>query len=211
MEIENTPQRRRGRPPKDTEGYGKTREALVRAGLEVLTEKGYTATGLDEILKRVSVPKGSFYHYFESKDAFGLELIDTYAAYFARKLDRYLTDESMPPLQRLRAFTIDAEAGMAKYQYRRGCLVGNLGQEVSALPELFRERLEAVFADWQARVEKCLQAAKDKGEISPWAQCARLAEVFWIGWEGAVLRARLDQGPEPLRSFAEFYLSELAH
>ena len=209
METEN--KRRRGRPPKDTEGYGKTREALVRAGLEALTEKGFAASGLDEILKRVDVPKGSFYHYFESKEAFGLELIDVYADYFARKLDRHLTDESLSPMQRMRAFINDAEEGMSRHEYRRGCLVGNLGQEVGALPDLFRGRLEAVFADWQGRVEKCLIAAKEAGEISPWAQCARLAEVFWIGWEGAVLRARLDKGPEPLRSFAEFYLTELAH
>ncbi len=209
METEN--KRRRGRPPKDTEVHGKTREALVRAGLEVLTEKGFAASGIDEILKRVSVPKGSFYHYFESKEAFGLELIDVYAAYFAQKLDRHLTDESLSPMRRMRAFMDDAEEGMARHEYRRGCLVGNLGQEVSALPENFRGRLEAVFADWQGRIEKCLIAAKEAGEISPWAQCGRLAEVFWIGWEGAVLRARLDRGPEPLRSFAEFYLTELAH
>ena len=211
METEHIPGRRRGRPPKGSEGYDKTREALVRAGLEVLTEKGFTASGIDEILRRVAVPKGSFYHYFESKDTFGLELIDRYAAYLAHKLDRHLTDESLTPMQRLRAFVADAEEGMARHEYKRGCLVGNLGQEISALPEQFRNRLEAVFADWQKRVEKCLLAAKEAGEISPWAQCSKLAAVFWIGWEGAVLKARLDRGPEPLRAFAEFYLSELAH
>jgi TetR/AcrR family transcriptional regulator, transcriptional repressor for nem operon len=59
------------------------------------------------------VPKGSFYHYFDSKDSFGLALIDAYAAHFARKLDRWLADESRPPLQRLRDFFADAKAGMS--------------------------------------------------------------------------------------------------
>lgn len=211
MKTEHTPKRRRGRPPKGTEGYSKTREALVRAGLEVLTEKGFSASGIDEILRRVAVPKGSFYHYFASKEAFVVELIDHYAAYFALKLDRYLTDESLSPLLRLRAFVTDAEDGMARHQYKRGCLVGNLGQEIGALPERFRCRLEAVFADWQDRVEKCLLAAKKAGEISPWAQCNKLSAVFWIGWEGAVLRARLEQSPKPLKAFAEFFLTEIAH
>ena len=211
METKHPPKRRQGRPPKDTESYGKTREALVRAGLEVLTEKGFSASGIDEILRRVAVPKGSFYHYFASKEAFVVELIDHYAAYFALKLNRYLTDESLSPLLRLRAFVTDAEDGMARHQYRRGCLVGNLGQEIGVLPEIFRCRLEAVFADWQDRVEKCLLAAKKAGEISPWAQCNKLAAVFWIGWEGAVLRAKLEQGPEPLKAFAEFFLTEIAH
>lgn len=60
-----------------------TRELLLRAGLEVLTEKGFAATGIDEILGRVGVPKGSFYHY-DSKEAFGLQLAITVTAQEAR-------------------------------------------------------------------------------------------------------------------------------
>ena len=60
--------RRRGRPPKHLQGFSETRDALLHSGVEILTEKGFSASGLDEILKRVNVPKGSFYHYFDSKD-----------------------------------------------------------------------------------------------------------------------------------------------
>jgi TetR/AcrR family transcriptional repressor of nem operon len=209
MESPSTPKRRRGRPPKDTEGYSETREALVRAGLEVLTEKGFSTSGIDEILRRVAVPKGSFYHYFPSKDVFGIELVDRYAAYFARKLDRFLADESLTPLQRLRAFVNDAKDGMARHDFKRGCLVGNLGQEMGALPELFRERLSEAFSGWQERVERCLLAAKEADEVSPAADCGQLAVVFWIGWEGAVLRAKLEQNAEPLEAFAEFFFAGL--
>jgi len=201
------PKRRRGRPPKTASGYNETRESLVRAGLEVLTEKGYTAAGIDEILRRVEVPKGSFYHYFDSKDAFGLELIARYDDYFVRKLDRFLTDETRSPLQRLRAFVADAGEGMARHAFRRGCLVGNLGQETSALPGHFRERIVEVFAHWQQRLEHCLLAAKEAGEIAPSADCGRLAALFWIGWEGAVLRARLERDVEPLETFSDFFIA----
>lgn len=204
------PPRRRGRPPKEAQACNATREALLRAGVEVLTEKGFSATGLDEILRRTGVPKGSFYHYFDSKESFGVEVIDRYAAYFARKLDRFLTDESRSPLQRIEAFIADAMEGMARYEYRRGCLVGNLGQEMGALPEAFRDRLGNVFADWQARMEACLSAAKDAGQLCPEADCCRLAAVFWIGWEGAVLRAKLERNPQALKLFAEFFLAGLA-
>jgi len=73
-------------------GFNETRESLVRAGLVALTEKGFSATGIDEILKAVGVPKGSFYHYFDSKEAFGAELIDRYGQYFARRLERFFAD-----------------------------------------------------------------------------------------------------------------------
>ncbi|MEW6710785.1 MAG: TetR/AcrR family transcriptional regulator [Candidatus Riflebacteria bacterium] len=199
--------RRRGRPPKGDGDYNKTREALLRGGLEVLTEKGFSASGIDEILRRVAVPKGSFYHYFASKEAFGVELIDCYAAYFARKIDSSLTDVSLPPLERLRAFVADAADGMARHGFQRGCLVGNLGQEMGALPEIFRDRLNGAFADWQRRLSQCLVAAQEAGEIPREADCEKLAVIFWIGWEGAVLRAKLEQEAEPLRIFVEFYLA----
>ncbi|MDP4025251.1 TetR/AcrR family transcriptional regulator [Methylobacterium sp. NEAU 140] len=202
--------RRRGRPPRIEPGYGTSREALIRAGVAALSEKGYSATGLEEVLRSAGVPKGSFYHYFPSKDAFGAELIDTYAAYFARKLDRWLLDEGAAPLQRLRNFVADARAGMARFEFRRGCVVGNLGQEMSALPEAFRERLHGVLLDWQARTERCLAEARAAGAIAPEADCAALAAVFWIGWEGAVLRAKLERSAAPLDLFTDHFLASLA-
>ena len=210
METQVPLHRRRGRPPKRLEDQLETRERLLRAGVEALTEKGFSATGIDEILRRVGVPKGSFYHYFESKEAFGAELIDRYGRYFAHKLERHFTNESLSPLGRLRAFIADAQRGMARFDYRRGCLIGNLGQEMGALPEAYRRQLNDVFADWQARVARCLSEAQAAGEISALADCGRLAAFFWIGWEGAVLRAKLERNPAALDIFAEGFLAGLA-
>jgi len=202
--------RKRGRPPRPEPAYGMSREALIRAGVALLSEKGYSATGLEEVLRIAGVPKGSFYHYFASKDVFGAELVDAYATYFARKLDRWLLDESTAPLQRIRNFVADARVGMARYEFRRGCVVGNLGQEMSALPELFRDRLHGVLLDWQSRTERCLRDAQSAGEIAADADCTALAAFFWIGWEGAVLRAKLERSPEPLDLFANLFLANLA-
>ena len=120
--------RRRGRPPNFAGGYRERRDALVRAGVVALTEKGFSATGIEEILQQLGVPKGSFYHYFESKEAYGSELIGSYATYFAEQLDAVFLDESRTPLDRMRDFTIGADAGMARFGYTRGCLIGNLGR-----------------------------------------------------------------------------------
>lgn len=185
------------------------RELLLRAGLEVLTEKGFSATGIEEILGRVGVPKGSFYHYFDSKEAFGLALIERYGEFFARKLDRHLGNSALSPLARLSAFVDDARAGMARHDFRRGCLIGNLGQEMGSLPESFRARLRETFADWQARFARCLLEAQQAGELAGDADAAQLAAFFWIGWEGAVLRAKLEQSATPLELFAAHYFAGL--
>jgi len=201
--------RRPGRPPKDAAGYSETRESLLRAGVEILTEKGFSSTGIDEILRRVGVPKGSFYHFFASKEVFGAKLVERYAAYFAAKLDRFLLDETVTPLERLRNFTNDARSGMIRHEFKRGCLIGNLGQEMGSLPESFREQLKSVFESWQTRVAVCLEEAKKAGEVGVDADSEKLAIAFWIGWEGSVLRAKLDRNTEPLDLFADFFFTAL--
>lgn len=197
--------KKRGRPPKVHDNKLETRELLLRAGLEVLTEKGFSAAGLDEILKRVGVPKGSFYHYFKSKEAFGSELIKRYAAYFACKFDKHFNNNALSPLKRLKAFIEEAKAGIGRYDFQRGCLVGKLGQEVNNLPDSFRLQLVAVFADWQQRFAVMLHEAQQAGEIKADLDCARLAAFFWIGWEGAVLQTNLEQCFTPLDIFTEFF------
>ncbi|KTT40681.1 TetR family transcriptional regulator [Pseudomonas oryzihabitans] len=175
--------------------------------MAIFTEQGFAATGIDAVLKQVQVPKGSFYHYFASKEAFGQEVLQGYATYFAKKLDLWFLASDVPPLERLWNFVQDAKAGMTKHGFRRGCLVGNLGQEVLVLPESFRTQLEAILLDWQARLALCLRAAVKDGTLPADTDCDAQAAFFWIGWEGAVLRARLAQNVAPLDIFIAGYLA----
>jgi TetR/AcrR family transcriptional regulator, transcriptional repressor for nem operon len=209
MAAISQPGRKRGRPPSTQAEGSETRELLLRAGVAALTEKGFSATGIDEILRAAGVPKGSFYYYFQSKEAFGAELIQRYAEYFALKLDRHFLNDLLSPLNRLRAFIADADSSMQRFHFRRGCLIGNLGQEMGALPESYRAQLAEVFCDWQARTAQCLEAARTAGEIPASADPVRLAAFFWIGWEGAVLRAKLERQSGPIRLFAQSFLDSL--
>lgn len=201
------PRRPRGRPARNGLDYADTRALLVRRGIEILTSQGVSATALDDVLKSIRVPKGSFYHYFESKDAFVATTVDAYAEYFARKLDRHFGNQALTPLARLSVFVDDACRGIERHQFTRGCLVGNLGQEVSVLDETLRLRLEAIFADWERRLADCLSAAASSGEVAADLDCAALAHAFWVGWEGAILRARLTRSVLPMRAFFTLFLS----
>lgn len=209
METKFIISRCRGRRPKQSEDLIGTRELLLRAGQEFLTEKGFSSTGIEEILKRVGVPKGSFYHYFSSKEAFALELIEQYAENVARKLDHHFCNQKLSPLNRLRAFIDDAKGELARYEFSRGCLIGILGQEIGGLPESFRFRLKDTFEDWQSRFSVCLLEAKKTGELSSKADTKQLAAFFWIGWEGAILRAKLERTAIPLEVFAELFFALL--
>lgn len=208
MTILNTSPRR-GRPPKAAAQQRDIRAELIRSGLAHLTEMGFTASGLETMLKQAGVPKGSFYFYFASKEAFGLAVLNSYANYFANKLDSCLLDNRSSPLKRIGNFVDDAKHGMARHQFKRGCLVGNLGQEVDLLPESFRPLLIDIFNSWQQRIANCLREAQLAGELAPTADCEALAEFFWIGWEGAVSRSRLEQSTRPLDSYLALFMRGL--
>ena len=164
---------------------------------------------IDDVLKRVNAPKGSFYHYFPSKDAFVSAAIDAYADYFAQKLDPHFQNTHLTPLARLDAFVEDACMGIERHHFTRGCLVGNLGQEIACLEPAMCARLQAIFRDWEHRLGECLDAAKQAGEMAADCDSAALAHAFWIGWEGAVLRARLEKSIAPLQVFLALYLQAL--
>lgn len=204
-----SPGRPRGRPPKLIPAYGETREALVRVGVAFLSERTFSATALEEVLKTAGVPKGSFYHYFTSKTEFGCAVIDAYAHYFATRLDRAFLRPAASPLSRIRDFMDEAAEGMARHGYRRGCVVGNLGQEIGALPDVFRKRLGRVLSDWQRRTALVLAEAQAAGELDTCHNVGSLAAFFWIGWEGAVLRAKLELDPAPIALFADQFMALL--
>ncbi|TDR14151.1 TetR family transcriptional regulator C-terminal domain-containing protein [Marinomonas communis] len=200
---------RRGRPKATDLSYQDTQEALLQAGVIWLTQSGFQGTGLEPMLRSVQVPKGSFYHYFESKELFALAVLQRYRSFFEAKLDRYLLDETLPPLTRLRNFIESAKAGMEKYAFKRGCLVGNLEQEATVLPESIRQAVLDTYQSWQNKVADCLTLAQEQGLIDEHADVKALAHVFWVGWEGAVARARLTRSSSPLLQFEKFYLAGL--
>ena len=200
---------RRGRPKATDLSYQDTQEALLQAGVIWLTQSGFQGTGLEPMLRSVQVPKGSFYHYFESKELFALAVLQRYRSFFEAKLDRYLLDETLPPLTRLRNFIESAKAGMEKYAFKRGCLVGNLEQEATVLPESIRQAVLDTYQSWQNKVSDCLTLAQEQGLIDEHADVKALAHVFWVGWEGAVARARLTRSSSPLLQFEKFYLAGL--
>lgn len=178
-----------------------TRDQLVKTGTGIIAEKGFNTTGINAVLTAAGVPKGSFYYYFSSKEDFGLAVIDDFAGTLAQKLDGYLKNPRVAPLQRIRNYLEDEVAAMSDCRCTRGCLIGNLGQELASQNETLRSRLDAVFKDWKARLAACLQAAQDADELPRDRDVEQLAGFLLTGWEGASLRAKVTQSVEPMRTF----------
>lgn len=178
-----------------------TRKTLIDVGTQVIGTQGFNPTGLNTILQTAGVPKGSFYYYFASKEDFGLAIIDETAAEYARQIAGFLQDQRFTPLARIHNYLQAGVSRIREGQCKRGCLIGTLGQELSSQNETFRARLDAVFEGWKQQFADCLQAAKATGELPAEADALQLAEFLLSGWQGAILRAKMQQNVTPLEAF----------
>lgn len=174
---------------------------ILAIGTEMISLLGYNATGIDAVLKRAGVPKGSFYHYFGSKEDFGLAVIDLFAERYDRYLASFLEDTSVAPLERIRNYFDNVAATLSDSHYSRGCLIGNLGQELADQNERFRERLDQIFHSWKERFAACLREAQQEGGLAEDRDPSVIAGFLLSGWEGAILRAKVMKSPHPLRDF----------
>lgn len=184
-----------------------TRALLIRIGTEILSEKGFDSTGLEEVLRRADVPKGSFYHYFKSKADFGIAVIDNYDYLWEQKITWILRDPSVAPRRRIENYVAECAYGLEKYAFKRGCLIGNMAQELGSLNDLFRERILRVFASWAQTMQHCLLDAREQGQIAADADIGKLSKFFWYSWEGAILQCKLERSTAPIFDFSAIFLS----
>jgi TetR/AcrR family transcriptional regulator, transcriptional repressor for nem operon len=181
-----------------------TKRRLIEAGLTLMLERGYNDLGVQPLLDRTGVPKGSFYHHFRSKEDFALQVVDHYMAAVHAQLDTCLADETHPPLERVRNF-FRATRGTYASQGYLGCLLGGLGQELSGVNETFRRRISECLAGIGRRIAACLEEARLAGQLAPASDPEALADVLIDCWEGAALRTRLLRDPAPLDAVLDFY------
>lgn len=184
-----------------------TKAEIIAKGTEMISLNGYNATGIDAVLKQVNVPKGSFYHYFGSKEDFGLAVIDRFAERYRQRLETFLDDVEVTPLNRIRNYLESGLARFAQNQCAKGCLIGNLGQELADQNERFRSRLDEIFQSWRVHFAACLREAQDIGELAPDLDVNIIAGFMLSGWEGAILRAKVMKSPQPMRDFIETLFS----
>lgn len=178
-----------------------TKTILIDTGIDIMLEKGYNNTGIQEILQKTGIPKGSFYHYFDSKEAFGLEIINCFDATYTEKVNKYLNDATLTPIQRIRKYCEESKQNFENQQCRRGCLIGNLSQEMADQSEVMRARLEEVLTKWRNRFAQVIKEAQDLGEVTTEFDHVQLAEFFLCGWEGSIMRAKTTKTTAPQNAF----------
>lgn len=179
------------------------RERLLQVGMQVVHERGFRGASVRDIVQAAGVPQGSFTNHFASKEAFGLEVVERYAAQAQAAMDQTLRNDHLPPLQRLRAFVERSKTGLATDGARNGCLLGNFSAESNDCGEALRGRVVAALAAMQDALAVCLRAAVAAGEIAPSTDCDETAAFVLAALQGATLLAKAQRSPRPLERFED--------
>lgn len=181
------------------------KDDIVQIGLDLVLSRGFNATGVEAILKQANVPKGSFYNFFSSKEEFALAIIDKFVAARVEVLYPIFSDESLPPLERVKRSFETLIATFEGAECSKGCLIGNLSQEMADQFENVRQRLEKSLQEWTKEVSKLLLQAQKENAISADMNVEMLAENLISSFQGALLRSKVKKSPEPLNNFIHLY------
>ena len=186
-----------------------TKQRLILAGLELMLERGYHAVGVQELLSRTDIPKGSFYHHFESKEDFALQVVDAYQANVRELMGATFNNASIAPLDRIRAF-FDGVITSYESEGYLGCFLGALGQELSGASDVFRLKIDDCFRSISAGLARCFEDARLRGELPVTTDAIAMGDLMVSAWEGAALRSRLTRSSKPLYLVLDVYLPSMA-
>ena len=186
-------------PIKSVAKRQETRQHLIEVGFELILVHGFNAVSVDKLVKAAGVPKGSFYHYFESKEHFGLQVVAFFQQEKKAIYEAALNQPEGTPFSRLAAlFQAKNDYFANEANFCGGCLIGNLAQEQASEYPAFQEALKACYEGWFSLVESVFQSATDSGELPKNTNTHRLTQALFIAMEGALLTAKLTRSREPL-------------
>jgi TetR/AcrR family transcriptional repressor of nem operon len=182
------------------------REKIVAAGLEGFHSMGFNGCSVDDITRSAGVPKGSFYNHFKSKELLALEVMERY---LQAGQHRSLSERYGSPVKRLKEYFTFLGKAFIDSENSKGCLYGNLANEIADHNPKIRERLKAIFTGWTGALAAIVKEGQAAGEITATQKPEQIAGFLLSAWEGTLVRARCTKDLSPLEDFTKVAFSTL--
>jgi TetR/AcrR family transcriptional repressor of nem operon len=167
------------------------RQHILDTAKPIILGKGFSAVGLNELLLAAEVPKGSFYHYFKSKEHFGEVLIANYFDDYLESVETVLEENGEPAAMRLMRYWSNWLASMVKSDMQCHCVAVKLAGEVSDLSESMRAALQQGTDRIIARIALCIEEGRQDSSIAKDIHAEYCAESLYQMWFGASLLTKL--------------------
>ena len=168
-----------------------TRRIILDTAQQIMARKGYSAVGINEELAGAGVPKGSFYHYFTSKDAFGEAILKDYFADYLADMDRVLAPSGQSSAERLMAYWEQWRQTQSVEECQGKCLAVKLGAEVADLSESMRLALKEGTSAIVDRIERTITSGLEDGSLSVDGEARDVAQTLYDMWLGASVMAKI--------------------
>jgi TetR/AcrR family transcriptional repressor of nem operon len=181
------------------------KENLIVSAMELIHSRSYSQVGVNELCQHAEVKKGSFYHFFPSKQDLTLAALDRFIEIFDSEFSEAARDQQLPAVERIQ------QVFELMYQHQCdtfaatghvwGCPAGNLALELSTQDEPIRQKVQQVFEVMAGRIEQLLQEAVQTGEL-PELDTAVTAQALVAYIEGVLLIAKTWNDPAIIRQLA---------
>jgi TetR/AcrR family transcriptional repressor of nem operon len=172
-----------------------TKERIVNAAMRLFHDQGFHATGMAEILKAAEVGSGSFYHFFATKEAVLLAVLDKYVELLQPAVIQPAFALTVDPVERIFAVLAGYRQAIVATSFKFGCPIGNLALEVAAQRPEVAQKIATNFTNWCSAIEGCLDAAADR--LPDDLDRSAMARFVLNVMEGGVMQARAHRSVEP--------------
>jgi len=178
------------------------KQHIIRKGLKALYQKGYNATGVQEIANAAEIPKGSFYNYFKNKEDFAVEAMRLFTERELEMMSQVLLDDSLPPLERVKQlYRNKIEHLSSKGGFSLGCFLCNITLEMADVSETIALEATRCFKKEYAPLLTCLEQAQKEGSLAESTDLDRLVSLIRNCWLGALVIMKANKSAQPLDEF----------
>jgi TetR/AcrR family transcriptional repressor of nem operon len=181
-------------------GSSDVRQGILDVGQRLMAAKGYSAVGLNELLATAGVPKGSFYHYFGSKDAFGEALLENYFDDYLADIDRILGEPGLTMGERLMNYWRVWQNTQSFENCQGKCLAVKLGVEVADLSESMRAVLKRGTSGITDRLGCAIEAGVADGSLPACEHPYAVAQSLYQLWVGASVMVKIEKSLAPFET-----------
>jgi AcrR family transcriptional regulator len=179
-----------------------TRDRLIESARFLFWDRGYAGTSMSDLLSRAEVNSGSFYHFFDSKEALLREVLNGYLTMLRPMVVDPAFAASDDPIERIFAILAGYRERILATECRYGCPIGRLALEIDPENRPAHQLISENFSGWIEAIDECLAQAGDR--LARGTDRHALATYVLAVMEGGVMLARSAGSVEPFdRSVAQ--------
>jgi TetR/AcrR family transcriptional regulator, transcriptional repressor for nem operon len=172
-----------------------TRERLIESARYLFWERGYAGTSMADLLSHAGANSGSFYHFFESKEALLRAVLEEYLLALRPMVVNPAFEQSEEPVERIFAILAGYRERITQTDCKYGCPLGRLALEIDPENRPAHALIAKNFQGWIGAVRECLEELKE--QMPTGTDLDALATYVLAVMEGGVMLSRSYRSVEP--------------